>query len=73
VKKPECEKAIRDFCRQWFDQLPMPKPEHPSWSNFKQWLGDNHYSGYLNFRSTRGADADAEMWFNQVLRQTWRC
>jgi hypothetical protein len=73
VKKPECEKAIRHLCRQWFDQLPTPKPEHPSWSTFKRRLADNHYSGYLNFRSTRGADADAEMWFNQVLRQTWRC
>jgi hypothetical protein len=27
---------------------------------------------YLDFRSTAGADYDAEMWFDQELKQTWR-
>ena len=70
--KPECETAIRHLVHEWFDALPNPKPDHPSWYAFKNWLGEKHYSPYLDFRSVRGADADAELWFNQELKQTWR-
>jgi 5-methylcytosine-specific restriction endonuclease McrBC regulatory subunit McrC len=71
-KKAECEQAIRALAREWFETLPQAAPEHPSWSEFKTWLGEKHYSHYLNFRSVAGADYDAEAWFDDTLGQNWR-
>ncbi|HEY7999699.1 MAG TPA: hypothetical protein VIE87_12820 [Pseudolabrys sp.] len=73
-KKSECEPVIRRLAREWFDALPDAKREHPSWSAFKTWLGEKHYTSYLNFRSVAGADydAEAEAWFDDELKQNWR-
>ncbi|MFB9261701.1 hypothetical protein ACFFWD_00700 [Bradyrhizobium erythrophlei] len=71
-KKSECEQAIRSLAREWLETLPETAREHPSWSAFKIWLGEKHYSHYLNFRSVAGADYDAEAWFDDALGQNWR-
>jgi hypothetical protein len=58
---------------QWLYWLqPEDKPEHPSWSAFKAWLHEKHYSHYLDFRSVAGTDYDAEAWFDDELGQNWR-
>jgi hypothetical protein len=74
MKKPEAEKAIRYLCHEWGKANNIrPDPnEHPSFSAFKRWLSEKGYSHYLNFRSRMGADYDAEMWFDQEFKQTWR-
>jgi hypothetical protein len=66
MKKAECEKAIRHLCHQWAKGLSDAELEHPSFSAFKTWLSQNHYSLYLDFPSTAGSDYDAERWFDQV-------
>ena len=72
--KDESEKAIRHLCGEWArDAALMPAElEHPSFSAFKSWLGQKGYSRYLDFRSVAGADYDAEFWFDQEFKQTWR-
>jgi hypothetical protein len=74
MKKDECEKAIRYLCHEWSKArgLTAEQLEHPSFSDFKSWLSENHHSLYLNFRSVRGPNADAEMWFDQEFKRTWR-
>lgn len=72
MAKAESERAIRALATTWFDTLSEEKREHPSFSAFKTWLSQNHYSHYLNFRSRMGADYDAEMWFDDELGQNWR-
>jgi hypothetical protein len=72
MKKAECEKAIRHLCHQWARELSASEREHPSFSAFKTWLSQNHYSLYLDFGSTAAPDYDAEMWFDQEFKQTWR-
>lgn len=70
--KDECEKAIRRLCRDWRDVRGLKPEDYHSFSDFKSWLIENHYSHYLNFRSKIGADFEAEMWFADELNQTWR-
>jgi hypothetical protein len=74
MKKDECEKAVRALCHQWRDaaNLSAAGLEHPSFSDFKAWLGTSGYSQYLAFRSVMGPDYDAELWFDQEFKQTWR-
>ena len=71
-KKSECEPAIRSLAHEWFNGLPEAEREHPSWTAFKAWLGEKHYSHYLDFSSVVGADHDAEAWFDDELGQNWR-
>jgi hypothetical protein len=70
MKKEECEAAIRALCHQWKQELSAAQLEHPSFSAFKEWVRQKGYSGYLDFRSTVGADFDAELWFDQEFKQT---
>lgn len=74
MKRAECEKAIRSLVHEWAKArgIPIPPVEQPSFSDFKSWLNQNGYSHYLNFRSVMGPEEDAERWFDQELRQTWR-
>lgn len=72
MKQLEAEKSIRYLCHQWLDSLPSEKREHPSFYQFKNWLNDKGYGGYLNFRAVAGADYMAEMWFDDELDQNWR-
>jgi hypothetical protein len=74
MKKSNAEPAIRRLCHEWanaggFD--PKSK-ENPSFADFKFWLAQKGHSHYLSFRSVRGADADAELRYDQELNQTWR-
>ena len=74
MKKDECEQTIRHLCHQWRDAAGlMDAPlEHPSFAEFKNWLSTKGFSNYLNFQSMAGADYDAELWFDQEFKQTWR-
>jgi len=72
MKKPDYEKAIRAICHQWraAEDLSEAQLAHPSFSDFKSWMLAKGYGSYLEFRSTQ--DADAELWFDQEFKQTWR-
>jgi hypothetical protein len=74
MKKDECESAIRALCHQWRAArgLPGAAAEHPSFTDFQAWLQEKGHAKYLDFRSVAGADYDAEMWFDQEFKQTWR-
>jgi hypothetical protein len=74
MKKDECETAIRCLCREWAKErgIPYAPVDQPSFSDFKSWLSSKGYSHYLNFRSVMGPDSDAETWFDQEFKQTWR-
>lgn len=75
MKIDEAERAIRSLCRQWIADVyggELPAGTHPSWSDFKVWLELKGYSHYLEFRSRRGANADAELWFDDEFGQSWR-
>jgi hypothetical protein len=69
MKKSEAEKAIRHLCHKWAAE--NPPGDHPSFGDFKRWLNEKGYGGYLGFRSVMGADYDAEMWFDQEFKLTW--
>ena len=73
MKKADAEKGIRTLCRTWVATLSLEKRDHPSFSDFKAWLRANGYGDYLDFKSPiAGAQYDAEMWFDNELRQRWR-
>jgi hypothetical protein len=74
MKKHEAEQAIRHLCHVWarecgISELPVDQPSFP---DFKSWLSGKGYGHYLEFRSVMGPNYDAEMWFDQEFRQTWR-
>ncbi len=74
MKKDEAEAAIRHLCHKWAEATGF-QPESgkmPSFRDFRSWLKDNNYGHYLDFRSRRGPDADAEQWSDEELKQTWR-
>jgi hypothetical protein len=74
MKRSEAEKAIRRLVHDWAETIGIEpgSAKQPSFLAFKSWLRDRGYSHYLDFRSTAGADYDAELWFDQELKQTWR-
>lgn len=75
MTKKEAEPAIRHLCHEWRKErgLPLPPSDHHySFVDFQSWLDSKAYGQYLNFRSRMGAHYDAEMWFDQEMKQTWR-
>ncbi|MFC7051460.1 hypothetical protein ACFQI3_02030 [Hansschlegelia quercus] len=72
MKKDEAEKAIRGLCHEWKAQLEPAQLEHPSFTSFEAWVRAKGYGQYLEFRSRMGAGYNAELWFDQELRQVWR-
>lgn len=75
MKKSECETAIRSLCHEWASETGedrSAKDFHPSFWQFKSWLKDKGYGHYLTFRSRVDPDEDAELWFDQELKQMWR-
>ena len=74
MKKEDCEKAVRSLCHEWPNAIGLSgaKLKHPSFTDFKSWLNARGYSHYLDFRSVRGPEEDAEMWFDEEFKQTWR-
>lgn len=75
MKKSEAEPKIRHLCDVWREARGLPLPDgafHYSFSDFKTWLASEGYSHYLRFRSRTSAAGDAERWFDQEMRQTWR-
>ncbi len=79
MKKAEAENAIRGLCHQWAEECSIrPDPNkgpldfHPSFPRFKTWAYNKGFGCYFKFRSLVGADYDAEIWFDQEFKQTWR-
>ena len=74
MKKGECEAAIRRLTHDWAraTRFEVSSGEMPSFSAFTDWLRAGDYGHYLEFRSARDPLDDAELWFDQELKQTWR-
>jgi hypothetical protein len=74
MKRTEAEPAIRYLVHRWAKArgIEVGSREQPLFSDFKRWAEEQGYSGYFSFRSRMGAREDAELWFDQELRQTWR-
>ena len=74
IMKPEAEKCIRHLCHEWqrAEQPTAAQLEHPSYSEFKTWLGAKGYAHYLDFRSVGGSDYAAGRWLDEEFRQMWR-
>jgi hypothetical protein len=75
IKKAEAEKAIRSLACRWFRQAHPgidPSTMIPSFADFATWVRRNGHGHYFEFRSTMGPREDAELWFDQELKQTWR-
>ena len=78
MTKPEAEQAIRHLCHVWAQEKGYVGRDynacdfHPSFGEFTLWLDSKGYGHYLTFRSRRGPRADAEDWFDEEFRQTWR-
>lgn len=73
MKKEECEKALRNLCHQWRKEsgLEGTAAQELSFEAYYSWV-QQRYSNYLDFRSTVSVRYDAEMWFDQEFKQTWR-
>ena len=74
MMKTEAQRAIRHFVREWAKAADFDRTsaKRPSFSEFKSWLSEKHYAHYLFFRSEGGPATDAEQWFDEELKQTWR-
>jgi hypothetical protein len=76
IRKAEAEKAIRSLATKWFRRthpaVADPSMVMPSFEDFIFWVRSQGYGHYLEFRSTLGPREDAELWFDQELKQTWR-
>jgi hypothetical protein len=74
MTKAESEKAIRHLCHVWVKEagLAGAQLEHPSYSQFRSWVDRKGYSSYFKFRSVAGPEYDAELWFDEELKQSWR-
>ena len=73
MTKSEAETAIRALSHDWAREKGINiGVDHASFYDFKAWIQSKGYSRYLNFRSLSGADYDAEAWFDQEMKQTWR-
>jgi len=74
MKRTEAEPAIRNLVHQWAKaaDITADAVSQPSFSAFRRWAEEQGHSDYFAFRSTMGAAEDAERWFDQELRQTWR-
>lgn len=72
MTKAESEKAIRHLCHVWAKTLSPQDLTHPSFASFKSWMEANGRGSYFKFRSLVGADEDAERWFDNEFKQSWR-
>lgn len=74
MKRSEAEPAVRSLVGQWAREtgVQVGSAEQPSFSAFRRWAEAQGHGDYFVFRSTIGALDDAERWFDQELRQTWR-
>ena len=73
MKKDECERAIRNLCHEWRKEAGLSKTPAGElhFSQFFSWM-QQRYPSYLNFRTITSVRYDAEMWFDQEFKQTWR-
>ncbi len=69
MKKSDAEKIVRTSCHDWFQEA--GRPDFPSFYDYARWA-EQRWSGLFSFKSTIGARENAEIWFDQELKQTWR-
>lgn len=73
MQKSEAEKAVRHLCHTWASENGLKiGVDHASFSAFKAWLQAKECGHILDFKSRMGAEYDAEMWFDQEMKQNWR-
>lgn len=75
VLKADAETAIRHLAIEWASETGyVRRPGHyPSFSAFRSWLEEKHFSLYLRFRSTgRPSEDVAQDWFEAQLREWHR-
>ena len=66
MKKSEAEPIVRHFCTRWYAENREAQGDHPSVTDFIEWLGENR-SDVLNFRTTTSFRYDIELWFDDEL------
>jgi hypothetical protein len=75
MKKDEAEQAMPTLVDAWIREAGEPADpdgkHHYSFVQFWMWLERNH-SAYTRFRASPNAKYVAEMWFDEITRQTWR-
>lgn len=72
MKKSDAEPLIRSLCHAWKAEcFPAASEQDLSFSDFARWARERHPM-LFEFRSTMGAMHDAQHWFDQEFRQTWR-
>ena len=74
LNKGECETANRSLSHEWAASKGIiPSAEIiTSYSEFGAWLESKGDSNYLKFRSAADPDFNAEMWFDDEMKQNWR-
>lgn len=72
MKKDEAETALRSLCHDWAREAGVQQQvgKLHSFAAFRSWLEHRGHGHYLDFRSVRGARADAETWFDQEMGQS---
>ncbi|MCX2560557.1 hypothetical protein OQ252_03935 [Acetobacter farinalis] len=74
VKKEEAERAFQKMFGDWAAESGIQQPYGSnliSYYDFKAWVDRKGYSHYFEFRSTGGADACVERWFDAYFKQIW--
>lgn len=75
MKKGEAETATPHFCERWAKETKLPWPpdsqHHYSFTSFWSWVENNHRP-YTQFRAVPNARYVMEMWFDKIMKQTWR-
>ncbi len=73
MKKSEAEVLARSAVHDWATEtgFTVESAQMPSFLDFRDWLLERWPSA-LSFRSTMGPRDDAERWFDEKLKQTWR-
>jgi len=72
MKKGDAESAIRALCHTWKAEcFPATTTNDLHFSDFAKWIRDRQ-PDLFEFRSTMGAIANAERWFDDEFGQAWR-
>lgn len=72
MRKDEAEKAIRYLIGEWRRDQPASNLNAQSFYSFRDWLNERGHGHYLTFKSRAGPLFDAELWFDQETKQTWK-
>jgi hypothetical protein len=74
MKKDEAETQIRYLCHEWarHKNYSTDGSVDPSFSEFQNWVRDQGYGSVFDFRARGGPIYYANLWFDDVFKQTWK-